>query len=103
MQVTWRNLPPVAGASEDQKTFVFWIIHRYTPTDVYRVDTADGRSPGSRIGASPCLPGGTAPPVAFADETSRSQLRGQLRNWRTPERQPHRIPFSPSREGPSIR
>ena len=38
---------------------VFWIIHRYTPTDVCRVDTADGRSPGSRIGASPCLPGGT--------------------------------------------
>ena len=62
----------------------------------------DGRSPGSRIVASPCLPGGIMPPVAYPDETSRSQLRGQLRIWRA-LRLPHRIPYSPSREGPSIR
>jgi hypothetical protein len=41
--------------------------------------TADGRSPGSRIGASSYLPGDKRSPVAYADETSRSQLRGQLR------------------------
>jgi hypothetical protein len=51
-------LPHAAGASEDQKTFVFRIIHRHTPASVCRVDTADGRSPGSRIGASSSLPGG---------------------------------------------
>src|SRR5579862_5577863 len=62
----------------------------------------DGRSPGSRIGASSCLPGGTLPPVAHADETSRSQLRGQLRIWPTLVVWPHRIPFSPSNEGPSV-
>src|SRR5436190_6096099 len=48
---------PTVGASEDQKTCVFQIIHRRTPACVCRVDTADGRSPGSRIVASPCLPG----------------------------------------------
>jgi hypothetical protein len=51
---------PFAGASEDQKTSkkigVFQIIHRYTPTDVCRVDSDDGRSPGSRIVASPAFP-----------------------------------------------
>jgi hypothetical protein len=55
---------PAVGASEDQKTCVFWIIHRYTPTHVCRVDTTDGRSPGSRIVASSYLPGGFETPVA---------------------------------------
>jgi len=34
-----RDLPFGAGASEDQKTCVFQIIHRYTPTCVCRVDS----------------------------------------------------------------
>ena len=73
---------PVVGASEDQKTsIVFQIIHRRTPARVCRVDTDDGRSPGSRIVAPSRLPGASAAPVAYPDETSRSQLRGQLRIW----------------------
>jgi hypothetical protein len=75
-----------------------------TPRPMFVASTrTDGRSPGSRIGASSCLPGGTLPPVAHADETSRSQLRGQLRIWPTLVAWPHRIPFSPSHEGPSVR
>ena len=39
-----------------QRLGVLQIIHRYTPTDVCRVDSDDGRSPGSRIVASPAFP-----------------------------------------------
>ena len=40
-----------------QTACAFRIIHGYTPTHVCRVDPCDGRSPGSRIVASFCLPG----------------------------------------------
>src|SRR5579862_2880000 len=78
-----------------KRLYVFWVIHRYTPTDVCRVDTADGRSPGSWIAALPCLPGGKRPPVAYPDKTSHSQLRGQLRTWQRFKRCLTAFPFRP--------
>jgi hypothetical protein len=102
-QAACRDLPPAAGASEDQKTSPSFGSSTDTPRPMFVASTRPTAGLLARGSAPrPAFP--AAPPVAFADETSRSQLRGQLRTWPalSSRLRPHRIPFSPSHEGPSV-
>jgi len=106
--VTWRKVGqvigascPVAGASEDQKTLC---LLDHPPIHPDRcLSRRHGRRQVSWLADRRlALPSRRhAPPVAYLDKTSRSQLRGQLRNRPVLARRLTAFPFRPLSEGPS--
>ena len=97
-----KSTHPTLPRVREGRVGVFWIIHRYTPTDVCRVDLGPTAGLLARGSAPrPAFPAAKQPLVAHVGRDFPLTVAGAAADLGADV--PHRIPFSPSDEGPSMR